>query len=1049
MLLDQKGQVLAHTDRSRLGQYVRDLPREARPALLAHSETLVDAIAPAMLGGHPVGWARVGINQQVVREKLAVITRNGVLYALAAIAIGSILALLMGNRLTRKLYAIRRVSETVRAGRQEARVPDLGGDEAGQLARDFNAMLDGLSSSEKRFTNIVNLATDAIISVDENQRICSFNTGAEQIFGYTTAEILGQLLDRLLPEHLAEAHREHIRRFAAGPDAAREMNRRAEIHGRRKDGTEFPAEASISKVKQNGKFQFTVFLRDITERRQAEEKIRKLSVELRQFKDTLDQTLDCVFMFRPDTLRFTYVNEGAKRQIGYNEAELLQMTPVDIKPEFSLERFQHVLRPMIDGVQPSLTFQTVHRHKDGHDIPVEIFLQLVRLEGQEPRFVAMVRDITERKRIEEEIRQLNASLEHKVIERTAELLAANQELEAFSYSVSHDLRAPLRSIDGFSQALLEDYADRLDDPGRGHLNRVRAATQRMGHLIDDLIKLARVTRTEMKRETVNLSALASDVIEELRKNEPERQVDWHVEPDLVTEGDDRLLRVAIENLLGNAWKFTGKTANAMIEFGAARAPTAHRAISCATTAPASTWPTPANCSVSSSACTPWTNFPAPASDSPPSSASSAATAATCARRASPAPARRSISHFRNPTQEAGHDRKEQDDTTGGRQPRRRGADLARAAQEQHPERRDGGARRPAGARLFLRRGRDRKPYTGRGAARPEATQGGWPRSAVARPRRRAHPHAAGGDPHLLQGGTGPRQRLPPRRQQLHPQAGGLRPVHGGGAPPRPLLAGAERNPSQPAGTSVTKPLRALIVEDSEDDTELLRELRRGGYDPFHARVDAPEAMRAELAAKAWDIVFSDFTMPNFNAFDALALLHQTGLDIPFIIVSGTIGEDRAVMAMKAGAHDYILKGNLKRLVPAVERELKEAEVRRERWRAEERSRYLAHTDPVTDLPNRIRFHQQVQQAVATSVREGRTMALLLMDLERFKEVNNTLGHNHGDQLLRQVGQRLRGALFPPDTVARLGGDEFGILLPRLASPDDVTIVCKKNPGRVG
>ena len=243
---------------------------------------------------------------------------------------------------------------------------------------------------------------------------------------------------------------------------------------------------------------------------------------------------------------------------------------------------------------------------------------------------------------------------------------------------------------------------------------------------------------------------------------------------------------------------------------------------------------------------------------------------------------------------------------------------------------------------------------------------------------------------------------------------------------------------------MTKPLRALIVEDSEDDTELLlRELRRGGYDPFHARVDAPEAMRAELAAKAWDIVFSDFTMPNFNAFDALALLHQTGLDIPFIIVSGTIGEDRAVMAMKAGAHDYILKGNLKRLVPAVERELKEAEVRRERWRAEERSRYLAHTDPVTDLPNRIRFHQQVQQAVATSVREGRTMALLLMDLERFKEVNDTLGHQHGDQLLRQVGQRLRDALFSPDTVARLGGDEFGILLPRLAAAGDIAIVCKK------
>ncbi|MBI3574405.1 MAG: PAS domain S-box protein [Gammaproteobacteria bacterium] len=570
MLLDREGQVLAHTERARQGQYVRDLPHEAKLTLLARGSALVDAIAPAMLAGHAVGWARVGIGQQETREKLDAITRNGVLYALVAIAIGSILALLMGNRLTRKLYAMRRVSETVRAGRQEMRVPDLGGDEAGQLARDFNAMLDGLSSSEKRFTNIVNLATDAIISVDENQRICSFNTGAEQIFGYTTAEILGQLLDRLLPEHLAEAHREHIRRFAAGPDAARDMNRRAEIHGRRKDGTEFPAEASISKVKQNDKFQFTVFLRDITERRQAEEKIRKLGVELRQFKDTLDQTLDCVFMFRPDTLRFIYVNEGAKRQIGYNEVELLQMTPVDIKPEFSLERFQHVLRPMIDGVQPSLTFQTVHRHKNGHDIPVEIFLQLVHLEGQEPRFVAMVRDVTERKRIEQEIRQLNTSLERKVIERTAELETANKELEAFSYSVSHDLRAPLRGIDGFSQALMEDYADKLGDQGKGYLQRVRAASQRMAELIDDMLKLARVTRAPMQREPVDLSTLARSIAAELQRIQPQKPVDFVIEPKLHAAGDPKLLRVLLENLLANAWKFTGKQERPRIELGARR-----------------------------------------------------------------------------------------------------------------------------------------------------------------------------------------------------------------------------------------------------------------------------------------------------------------------------------------------------------------------------------------------------------------------------------------------------------------------------------------------
>ena len=240
------------------------------------------------------------------------------------------------------------------------------------------------------------------------------------------------------------------------------------------------------------------------------------------------------------------------------------------------------------------------------------------------------------------------------------------------------------------------------------------------------------------------------------------------------------------------------------------------------------------------------------------------------------------------------------------------------------------------------------------------------------------------------------------------------------------------------------PLSVLIVEDSEDDIELmLRELRRGNYDPIHLRVETAEEMNGALIAQTWDMVISDFNMPNFNAFAALDLLHSTKQDIPFIIVSGTIGEDRAVAAMKLGAHDYILKGNLKRLVPAVERELREARARQERRQADETIHRLAYTDPVTDLPNRIRFRELVQEAVLAGQREHHSIALLLMDLNNFKDVNDTLGHDRGDNLLLQVGLRLRGALFAPDVVARLGGDEFGILLRRLAAADDVIHVVKK------
>ena len=192
---------------------------------------------------------------------------------------------------------------------------------------------------------------------------------------------------------------------------------------------------------------------------------------------------------------------------------------------------------------------------------VEDVTEFVRQKSRPPGNTAEMRARMEQ--MEAEIFQSS----QKVQAANQQLAAANQELEAFSYSVSHDLRAPLRSIDGFSQALLEDCAELLDAPGRQHLGRVRAATQRMGELIDDLLQLSRVSRTEMRHETVDLSTLAESVAADLRRTEPQHRVEITIQPGLRTEGDTALLRIVLVNLLANAWKFTGRKPVARIEFG--------------------------------------------------------------------------------------------------------------------------------------------------------------------------------------------------------------------------------------------------------------------------------------------------------------------------------------------------------------------------------------------------------------------------------------------------------------------------------------------------
>jgi len=192
----------------------------------------------------------------------------------------------------------------------------------------------------------------------------------------------------------------------------------------------------------------------------------------------------------------------------------------------------------------------------------------LRRAAQPARIEGMVQDVTDRRRAEEAVRELNAQLEVRVLERTAQLHAANAELDSFAYAVSHDLRAPLRAMSGFSQALLEDHGARLDAQARGYLDQITQASQRMGALIDGLLTLSRSTRGELRSDEVNLSALADRALAELRRTEPARVLRADIAPDLLVHGDARMLDAVVRNLIGNAWKYTGRSADPWLQLHA-------------------------------------------------------------------------------------------------------------------------------------------------------------------------------------------------------------------------------------------------------------------------------------------------------------------------------------------------------------------------------------------------------------------------------------------------------------------------------------------------
>ena len=377
----------------------------------------------------------------------------------------------------------------------------------------------GLEKSRSRMANILSSISDGFFALDSDFTVTYFNQAAEQMLGRAASVVLNRHLFEAFPEAKGSIFEENYTRVLKEKKPCYfETYFGVKPFENWYDVRAFPSEDGM-----------VVFFQVTTERKKAEAEISHLA----SFPELNPNP---VLEFDQSGI-IVYVNPAGKTRF-------LDLMVLGRKHPFLID---------LDIMMEKTGINSFAR-----DIHVRDFWYEQRLAYAVPTktYRLYVRDITARKKVEEELRQ-----------RSSELEASNKELEAFSYSVSHDLRAPLRSMAGFSSALLEDYADNLDEQGKQYLKKIQDSSELMGQLMDGLLKLSRVTRKDLSYENVNLSDMAKMVLAELEKSEPKREVQVKIAPDIIVYGDRNLLRLAIENLLSNAWKFSSKVAEPQIEMG--------------------------------------------------------------------------------------------------------------------------------------------------------------------------------------------------------------------------------------------------------------------------------------------------------------------------------------------------------------------------------------------------------------------------------------------------------------------------------------------------
>jgi PAS domain S-box-containing protein len=416
----------------------------------------------------------------------------------------------------------------------------------------------------RQYELILQSAGEGILGLDLEGRHAFVNPSAASMLGYEVKELIGQDSHAIWHHSKTDGSpypEQECPIYAAYKDGA-VHHVRDEVFWR-KDGTSFPVAYTSTPILEDGKLAGAVVtFWDITERKLAKENINESE---KKFKTIFNSARDGILLADIETKKFYLGNEAICQMLGYSLDEIKTLGVEEIHPEkdlpYVMEQFEKQRRKGI-----FIAKDIPLKKKDGSVIYVDINSVPIIL-GERTYMLGMFRDITDRRMAEEEIRKLNEELEQKVIQRTAEFEAANRELEAFSYSVSHDLKAPLRAIAGFSSILIEDHYDELDDEGKRLLNIVRDNTQKMGELIEDILALSRIGRKEIDLLEIDMDKLAKAVFDEIKATVPEREIQFDIKPLSPAYGYEGLVRQVFFNLLFNAIKFTRFKENAIIEVG--------------------------------------------------------------------------------------------------------------------------------------------------------------------------------------------------------------------------------------------------------------------------------------------------------------------------------------------------------------------------------------------------------------------------------------------------------------------------------------------------